>query len=148
VITADTNKIEGRRYPAGRCTKGFVGEGRPITAKGFAMGLVILDPEGGQVPWHAHPNEEVYTIIEGTAQIAVGDELGSLSAGQAVYIPPNTFHQLTNLSGSPVKLLYCYSPAGDVDHWKQELAGTLPRAGIEAPALPVGAAPQRTDTEG
>jgi hypothetical protein len=39
-------------------------------------------------------------------------------------------------------LIYCYGPAGDVAHWKQELEGTLPRAGIEAPPLPAGASPQ------
>ena len=33
-------------------------------------------------------------------------------------------------------MLYCYGPAGDVAHWKQELSGTLPRAGVEAPPLP------------
>ena len=41
-------------------------------------------------------------------------------------------------------MLYAYSPAGDVAHWRQELDGTLPRAGGEAPPLPPGAQPQRT----
>ena len=31
-------------------------------------------------------------------------------------------------------MIYCYGPAGDVAHWRQELDGTLPRAGVEAPA--------------
>ena len=35
--------------------------------------------------------------------------------------------------------MYCYGPAGDVAHWRQELDGTLPRAGVEAPPLPAGA---------
>ena len=30
-------------------------------------------------------------------------------------------------------------------HWRQELDGTLPRAGVEAPSLPEGARPQCTD---
>jgi hypothetical protein len=29
-----------------------------------------------------------------------------------------------------------------VAHWKQELAGTLPKAGVDAPMLPKGAWPQ------
>jgi hypothetical protein len=36
-------------------------------------------------------------------------------------------------------MIYCYGPAGDVAHWKQELAGTLPAEGKDAPALPEGA---------
>ena len=34
---------------------------------------------------------------------------------------------------------------GDVAHWRQELAGTLPKAGVEAPPLPEGAQPQCTE---
>jgi len=29
-----------------------------------------------------------------------------------------------------------------VAHWRQELEGTLPRAGVDAPTLPTGAQPQ------
>jgi hypothetical protein len=31
-----------------------------------------------------------------------------------------------------------------VAHWRQELAGTLPVAGVDAPGLPPGAKPQCT----
>ena len=36
-------------------------------------------------------------------------------------------------------MMYCYGPAGDVAHWRQELDGTLPKAGVDAPPLPAGA---------
>ena len=42
-------------------------------------------------------------------------------------------------------MIYVYGPAGEVAHWRQELAGTLPRAGIDVPSLPEGAWPQCTD---
>lgn len=67
-----------------------------------------------------------------------------MSAGQAAYIPPGVFHQLTNIGDTPLRMLYCYGPAGDVAHWRQELDGTLPRAGAEAPPLPPDACPQCT----
>ena len=41
-------------------------------------------------------------------------------------------------------MLYCYGPAGDVAHWRQELDGTLPKAGVDVPPLPAGARPQCT----
>ena len=106
------------------------------------MGQVTLEPNGGQVPWHNHPNEEIYMILEGEAEMALGDELQMLRAGQVVYIPSGVFHQLTNLSNVPTCFLYCYSPAGYVHHWMQELDGSLPRAGIDAPPLPEGASQQ------
>ena len=68
----------------------------------------------------------------------------TLSTGQAAYIPPGEFHQITNLGSTPLRMLYCYAPAGDVAHWRQELSGTLPRAGIDVPPLPPGAQPQCT----
>jgi len=142
---ADLNKIEGSRYPAQRLTQGMVGNNKPILAEHFCMGHVTLDPKGGQVPWHNHMNEEVYFIIEGKGEICLGTERQEIHAGQMVYIPPNEFHQLTNIGDSPLRMMYCYAPAGDVEHWKQELAGTLPKAGVDAPPLPDGAWPQCTD---
>ncbi len=137
------NTLEGRRYPAGRRTRNLVGGSAPIQAHNFCMGFVELDPSGGQVPWHNHDQEEVYFLLSGEAELCLGNEISMVAAGQAVYIPSGVFHQLTNKSSSTVEMIYCYGPAGDVAHWRQELDGTLPRAGIEAPSLPAGAAEQR-----
>ena len=100
------------------------------------MGYVTLDPWGGQVPWHAQEQDEVYFVIEGVGEMCLGNEVMELITGQAVYIPSGVYHQLSNKGATPLKMIYCYGPAGDVDHWKQELAGTLPKAGVDVPALP------------
>lgn len=143
---ADLSKIEGRRYPARRRTQNIVGGASPIQAANFCMGLVTLEPRGGQVPWHCQEQEEVYFVLEGTGEMCLGEERCVMHAGQAVYIPSGVYHQMTNIGDTPLRMLYCYGPAGDVAHWRQELEGTLPRAGIEAPALPEGAQPQVTET--
>jgi mannose-6-phosphate isomerase-like protein (cupin superfamily) len=148
MIVADLNTIEGRRYPARRLTQNLVGGASPIHAKDFCMGHVILDPRGGQVPWHNHTQEEVYFIIEGSGEVCLGEERRAVVTGQAVYIPPGIFHQLTNTGDRPLRMIYCYAPAGDVSHWRQELSGTLPRASIEAPPLPDGAWPQSSAHQG
>jgi len=106
------------------------------------MGHVTLEPRGGQVPWHNQEQEEVYFIVKGTGEACLGEERATLSAGQAAYIPPGVYHQLTNTGDEPLVMIYVYAPGGDVAHWRQELEGTLPRAGIEAPPLPAGAYPQ------
>jgi mannose-6-phosphate isomerase-like protein (cupin superfamily) len=142
----DLALIEGRRYPAGRRTQNIVGGASPISASNFCLGLVTLDPEGGQVPWHNHEQEEVYVILEGSAELCVGEERGMITAGQAVYIPSGTYHQLTNQADVICRMIYCFGPAGEVAHWRQELEGTLPRAGIEAPPLPDGATRQATES--
>jgi mannose-6-phosphate isomerase-like protein (cupin superfamily) len=145
MIIADLSKIAGRTYPARRRTQNLVGGVSPIQATHFSMGHVTLEPDGGQVPWHNQEQEEVYFIIEGTAEMCLGGERQILTSGMAAYIPSGVFHQISNLGHTPLRMLYCYGPAGDVAHWKQELSGTLPKAGVEAPPLPSGARPQCTE---
>jgi quercetin dioxygenase-like cupin family protein len=145
MIIADLAQIAGRTYPARRRTQNLVGGASPIQATSFAIGNVTLEPNGGQVPWHNQQQEEVYFIVEGTAEMCLGEERQVLTTGQAAYIPPGVFHQLTNVGDTPCRMMYCYGPAGDVAHWRQELDGTLPKAGVDAPPLPAGAQPQCTD---
>jgi len=139
---ADLSKIAGRTYPARRRTQNLVGGASPIQATAFSLGHVTLEPNGGQVPWHNQEQEEIYLILEGEGEMCLGEEKTALRAGQAVYIASGVFHQLTNVGAVPLRMIYCYGPAGDVAHWRQELDGTLPRAGVEAPPLPEGARPQ------
>jgi mannose-6-phosphate isomerase-like protein (cupin superfamily) len=144
MIIADLNKLTGRTYPARRRTQNLTGGASPIQTRNFCMGNVTLEPNGGQVPWHNQEQEEIYFIVEGTGEMCLGSERQTVTTGQAVYIPPRVFHQLTNIGDKPLRMIYCYGPAGDVAHWRQELDGTLPKEGIDAPPLPTGAQAQCT----
>ena len=141
MIIADIAKIPGRTFPARRMGRGLVGQlGQPIAAKGFTMGYVVLEPNGGQVPWHNQEQEEIYMILQGRGEICVGTERSEITAGQCVFMPPTQFHQLTNIGDTPLHMMYVYCPGGDVAHWRQELDGTLPPAGVgPTPPLPAAA---------
>jgi mannose-6-phosphate isomerase-like protein (cupin superfamily) len=141
---SDIAENEGPPNPPRRSTHHLIGGTAPIQAQNFSMGNVLLDPQGGQVPWHNQEQEEIYFIVEGVGEMCLGEERRTVTAGQAVYIPSGVFHQLTNLGDTPLRMIYCYGPAGDVAHWRQELDGTLPRAGVDVPPLPAGAHPQCT----
>ncbi len=145
MIIADLKNIEGRTYPARRRTQNLVGGASLIQARNFNMGYVTLEPKGGQTPWHNQEQEEVYFIVAGTGEMCLSEERKTVTSGQAVFIPPGEFHQLTNIGDTPLIMIYCYGPAGDVAHWRQELAGTLPKAGVDVPPLPEGAQPQCTE---
>ncbi|HEX9786305.1 MAG TPA: cupin domain-containing protein [Opitutaceae bacterium] len=147
---ADIARIEGRRFPARRWTRGMIGQaGQPIAAKGFAMGYVVLEPKGGQVPWHNQEQEEIYMVLQGRGEICVDTERREIVGGQAVFLPPGKFHQLTNIGEEPLHMMYVYCPGGDVAHWRQELDGNLPPAGVgDTPPLPAGAQPQCTKKPG
>ena len=113
------------------------------------MGYVVLEPNGGQVPWHNQEQEEIYFVVQGRGEICVDTERQEIEAGQAVYLTPTKFHQLTNTGDEPLHMMYIYCPGGDVAHWRQELDGTLPPAGVgDIPPLPEGAQPQCTKKPG
>ncbi len=146
MLISDLQQIPGRTYPARRRTQNVVGGAAPIHTTEFSMGFVTLEPNGGQVPWHNQEQVEVYFVVSGVGEMCLGEEVCELHAGQAVHIPSGVFHQLSNKGDAPLTFIYVYGPAGDVAHWKQELAGTLPAAGKDAPPLPQGAQfPQITE---
>lgn len=144
MIISNLSEIEGRKFPARRRTQSFAGAGTPIPTKGFGLGLVTFEPNGGQVPWHNQEQEEIYFVIEGEGEMCLGTEKQALKAGQAVFIPPGEYHQLTNTGDIPLKMIYCCG-SGFVAHPQQEMEGTLPKAGVDIPPLPNGAHSQHTD---
>ena len=101
MIISDINQIPGRRYPARRWTRNVVGGAAPIQASNFAVGFVVLEPKGGQVPWHNQEQEEVYFVLEGTGEMCLGEERKTVTSGQAAYIPSGVFHQLTTSAIRP-----------------------------------------------
>ena len=141
MIVLDALDLPGTKYPAGRVTRPLVGGSSAVQGINFNQGYVVLEPDGGQVPWHSHAPEETYFILSGKGELCVGDERGEVHTGQLAFVPPGTFHQLTNIGHEPLVMLYCCGK-GEVLHGRQELAGTLPKAGIDVPSLPPGARPQ------
>ena len=145
LIIADLEADRGAHLPGAAEDAKPGGWRKPDSGANFALGHVTLEPSGGQVPWHNQEQEEIYFSVEGTGEMCLGEESAQSKTGQAVYIPPRVFHQLTNTGDTPMRMIYCYGPAGDVAHWRQELEGTLPRAGVDVPPLPEGAQPQCTE---
>lgn len=70
----------------------FVGakQGAPFSA------YLVTAPPGQGPPLHTHPYVEVAFTIEGTADITVGDETRTVSAGGIVVIPAHTPHRFVN----------------------------------------------------
>lgn len=123
---ARLSEIDGTVFPAGRRTQVIVGEKAPIKAQGFCQGRVTIFP-GGKVPKHEHPNEEVYFVLEGAGTIEIDGAIEPIKAGEAVYVPSGHPHELANPSENVHNMvfMFTYSPAGVVDHWKQEMEGKL-----------------------
>ncbi|GAC1429321.1 MAG: cupin domain-containing protein [Chloroflexota bacterium] len=48
--------------------------------------------EGGVVPDHEHPHEQLGTMLEGALYLTIGEETRLIRTGEAYVIPPHTRH--------------------------------------------------------
>lgn len=72
---------------------------------------------GGQTAAHYHEQtEEIYFLLEGKAQMQVGDETRQVNVGDAIAIPPGQVHQITNTGDVELRFLcMCVPPYEDSD---------------------------------
>ncbi|TIS45615.1 cupin domain-containing protein [Mesorhizobium sp.] len=73
-----------------------------VSAVTDAAALCIFEQwiaPGAGTPSHTHPVEEVLTVLEGRAELWLGDERTTVSTGQSVIVPAGSWHGFRN-SGS------------------------------------------------
>lgn len=116
--------IEGIEYPAGRKGRVFVGVNSPLKAKDYVIGTSDIYANGS-VPEHNHETEETYIIIKGRARVIVDGEETEASDGDVFLMKPWVRHAIHNIGNDTLRIMYVYSPAIVVDHWKKELEGKL-----------------------
>ncbi len=68
-------------------------------------------PPGSATTPHFHPvTEEIYYILEGTAQMRIADEMETVGPGDAIAIPPGVTHTIRNGSDVVLRFLCCCAP--------------------------------------
>jgi quercetin dioxygenase-like cupin family protein len=64
---------------------------------GFPASLIFVAmPPGDGPDWHQHDYAELFLVLEGEATFEVGDERGTVRAGQLAIAPPHTPHRFRN----------------------------------------------------
>jgi mannose-6-phosphate isomerase-like protein (cupin superfamily) len=64
-------------------------------------------------PLHIHEHtDEVYYILEGSAQLVIGAETVTAGPGALVFIPRGTPHTFANPHDAPARMLVVLTPAG------------------------------------
>jgi mannose-6-phosphate isomerase-like protein (cupin superfamily) len=90
--------IDHERQPTEEWRAGVLTRMR-VSALTDATQLCIFEQwcePGRGAPMHLHAVEEVLTVLQGEAEIWVGDERAALSAGQSVIVPAGRRHGFRN----------------------------------------------------
>jgi quercetin dioxygenase-like cupin family protein len=85
----------------------------PSTGARASGSSVIAVPAGRVLPRHTDSAEETIVILEGSADIGVGDERATLPAGGLAVVPEGVPHDVRNAGDAVLRFVAVYA-AGDV----------------------------------
>ncbi len=86
-------------------------EMRIIAGQNMTVVFFSLAP-GATVPEHAHPHEQIGTVLKGSIELTIGGEKKVVSAGEAYHIPGDVVHSGNN-QNAPAEIIEIFSPARD-----------------------------------
>jgi putative monooxygenase len=78
---------------------------------GCSLAEETLPPGAAVAPHRHHVLEEIYYILEGSGVMTIAEEQRPVVAGDAIYIPKNQRHTLTNTGEIAMKILLVCGPA-------------------------------------
>jgi unsaturated pyranuronate lyase len=88
--------------------------GRVVAGERVTFVVVELDPNA-VVPEHAHENEQLGVLAEGSMRFRIGDEERELGPGGTWQIPPHAPHEVTAGPDGAVAIEVFAPPRGDWD---------------------------------
>jgi len=104
---------EGRAYPMGRISAVFKADGDE-TQGGYSISEWWLEPHTQGPGAHAHDEDDVFYVIEGTMSFLVGDRWVDAPKGSFVLAPGGVTHDFENRSSSRAGMLNLSIP-GDFE---------------------------------
>jgi mannose-6-phosphate isomerase-like protein (cupin superfamily) len=102
---------QGRVYPMGRMRATFKAD-RDETADRYSVSEWWLEPLTRGPGVHAHPEDHVYYVIDGTLSVRVNDDWSDAAKGTYVVIPGGTPHNFENRGSVPSGFISFNSPGG------------------------------------
>jgi mannose-6-phosphate isomerase-like protein (cupin superfamily) len=103
---------EGAKIDFGPMGQGHAKFGSKETDDVFGAWVFALEGGGGAPPPHIHNSiHEVIVLLEGDAEIVIGDRTERVGSGGLVYAPPGTLHGISPSGGGTVRVLILTNPA-------------------------------------
>lgn len=102
----------GRRYEMGKLAAVFKAD-EAETGNRYCVSEWILEPGQDGVGAHSHEaNDEIFYVLEGTAEILLGETWRVFEAGDFIRIPAMVAHDFRNSSNETARLLNVFIPGG------------------------------------
>lgn len=108
IVTPDPARTQPVDMPGVKDTRMEVLVGRAHGAPTFSMRHFVVAP-GGHTPHHQHNYEHEVVILDGEADVSLGDTTARVRGGDVLYIPANEMHQFRNAGAGNLRFL-CMVP--------------------------------------
>ncbi|MFT3831257.1 MAG: cupin domain-containing protein [Opitutaceae bacterium] len=79
-------------------------------ARQLRMHVSVINPGESPHPPHAHAGEEILYVLEGEAEVLLGEETRRVGPMTSVFCPEHTTHGLHNCGTVPVKFMVIRVP--------------------------------------
>ncbi|WP_400995039.1 cupin domain-containing protein [Agromyces sp. GXQ0307] len=110
VVTAESLRIGTGR------TRRFVG-----LDHGAGISYFFVDNEPGEGPGlHWHPYTETWVVLDGTAEITMGERRIIATAGDTATVPAGVWHRFENVGEGRLQVLCIHASAVIVQTWADE----------------------------
>lgn len=76
-----------------------------------AVWIVEIDPGTPATP-HSLTREEVFVVLEGTAEVTLADDTGRAGVGDAFVVPSDVAFEVSNAGESRLRMLCCLPVGG------------------------------------
>ncbi|MGH9137721.1 MAG: cupin domain-containing protein [Acidimicrobiales bacterium] len=106
---------EGRGYDMGPIRAVFKADGAE-TAGHYSISEWWLAPNTTGPGAHAHPEDDVFYVIEGTMSVLVGDQRVEAPKGSFVLVPGGTTHDFENRGDQTAGVLNLSQPGSFEEH--------------------------------
>jgi mannose-6-phosphate isomerase-like protein (cupin superfamily) len=106
---------QGRSYPMGGIAAVFKADGKE-TAGQYSISEWWLEPHTQGPGAHAHEEDDVFYVVEGTMSFLVDGKWIDASKGSFVLVPGGATHDFENRSGARAGVLNFSAPGNFEDH--------------------------------
>ncbi|HKX37362.1 MAG TPA: cupin domain-containing protein [Burkholderiales bacterium] len=106
---------DGRAYPMGRIGAVFKSDGAESDSR-YSISEWWLEPHTKGPGAHAHDEDDVFYVIEGTMSFLVDGQWTDAPRGSFVLVPGGMTHDFENRSGARAGVLNLSIPGGFEDH--------------------------------